>query len=531
MGRPRRRGQRPRRERRPRWQRSRFTIRARATLINTEGGTALKFQVLGELNVTQDGEQVPLGGFIKRGLMSLLLLYSNRVVSTSHLLDALWPSGTPATARKMLQNAVSDVRRLMNNGRTGADEPIVLTHPPGYLLRVPAKDVDLSCFQQLAAAGRTALAKGAHEPAQKALRAALRLAKGPILSELVEEGVNWPEIEALENFVLNVREDCFEAELALGRHRAVLEEMENLHLGHPSRERLSAQLMVGLYRCGRQLDALTLYQRIRALLNDDFGLEPGEELKSLQTAIITQDPKLSLLPVMSQAAQQTSPRDLLLPPSTNGTAIGAEGRRPSAPQRVLTAARKPEPVSVVMVRTEVRCLDGEPTPEESADVAQAASATIHREFEKGNGEICLSVGEVSFSFFRNSDRSGSHVQRAMDVATSIHEHFSPASLVDDTGRRYTVRSCIVVTTGEAVLDYRAANEKELRMTVSGAVMDRCRQLLRFASAGEIRVCRATHQATASDYAVAHEPDNGWRVLVPRLADDGARAGRELDEAG
>ncbi len=487
-------------------------------LTNTEGGAALKFQVLGELHVTQDGEQVPLGGFIKRGLMSLLLLYSNRVVSTSHLLDALWPSGTPATARKMLQNAVSDVRRLMNDGRTGADEPILLTHPPGYLLRVPAKDVDLSCFQQLAAAGRTALAKGAHEPAQKALRAALRLAKGPILAELVEEGVNWPEIEALENFVLNVREDCFEAELALGRHRAVLEEMEDLHLAHPSRERLSAQLMLGLYRCGRQLDALTLYQRIRALLNDDFGLEPGEELKSLQTAIITQDPGLTRLPVMSQTAHRASPRDLLLPSA-------------AAPQRVLTADREAEPVSVVMVRTEVRCLDGEPAPEESADVAQTASTAIHREFERGSGEISLSVGEVSFSFFRDTDRSGSHVKRAMDAATAIHEHFGPASLVDGSGRRYTVRSRIVVTTGEAVLNYRAANENGLRMTATGGVMDRCLQLLRFTSPGEIRVCRATHQATASDYAVAHEPDSGWKVLVPGPADRGARAGRRLDEAG
>lgn len=499
--------------------------------MNTEGGAALKFQVLGELSVTHEGEQVPLGGLIKRGLMSLLLLYSNRVVSTSHLLDALWPSGTPATARKMLQNAVSDVRRLMNDGRTGADEPILLTHPPGYLLRVPAKDVDFCCFQQLAAAGRTALAKEAHEPAQKALRAALRLVKGPILSELVEEGVNWPEIEALENFVMNVREDCFEAELALGRHRAVLEEMEDLHLAHPSRERLAAQLMVGLYRCGRQLDALTLYQRIRDQLNDDFGLEPGEELKSLQTAILTQDPQLSQMPAMSQAAHRVWPRDQLLPASTHARTAGGRELGAAAAQRVLTADHEAEPVSVVMVRTEVRCLDGEPAPEESADVAQAAAEAIHRESERGSGEICLSVGDVSVSFFRNIDRSGSHVKRAMDAATAIHEHFGSACLVDRTGRRYTVQSRIVVATGEAVLNYLTTNENGLRMTATGSVMDRCLQLLRFTSAGEIRVCQATHQATASDYAVAHEPDNGWKVLIPRPAGEGARAGRVLYEAG
>ncbi|MFE5140004.1 BTAD domain-containing putative transcriptional regulator [Streptomyces fagopyri] len=490
----------------------------------------MKFEVLGGLNITRAGEPVPLGGFVKRGLLSLLLLYSNRVVPTSHLLNALWPSGAPATARKMLQNAVSDLRRTMNEGQPQADEPILLTHPPGYLLRVAAKDVDLSRFQQLAATGRASLAEGAHEPARQALRAALSLPRGPILSELVEEGVVWPEIEALENFVLNVREDCFEAELALGRHRAVLEEMENLHMSHPSRERLSGQLMVGLYRCGRQLDALALYQRIRSLLDDEFGLEPGHDLKALQTAIITQDPALSLLPTIP-SAHPSSSRDVLLHPSAGGSAPRQQRHDGVIPLPPLPADRKPELISVVMVKVQVGSWDGEPTPEETAELTHSASLRIHREFERNHGTIRMRMGGVSFSFFRGADLPRDHAKRAMRAAMAIHRHFNPGILPGATGPRCTVSARIAVATGEAVLQYGTDGGAELGMTVIGGVMDRCTQLLRFTSAGELRVCRATHQATRSEYSVAHEPDSGWKVLTSLSARGDARVDDGLHEAG
>ncbi|MFF2998218.1 BTAD domain-containing putative transcriptional regulator [Streptomyces sp. NPDC057950] len=492
----------------------------------------MKFEILGGLNVTRADEQVPLGGFVKRGLLSLLLLHSNRVVPTSHLLNALWPSGTPATARKMLQNAVSDLRRIMNEGQAQADAPILLTHPPGYLLRVSAKDVDLSRFQQLAAAGRASLAEGAHEPARKALRAALGLQRGPILSELAEEGVVWPEIEALENFVLNVREDCFETELALGRHRAVLEEMENLHMSHPSRERLSGQLMVGLYRCGRQLDALALYQRIRSLLDDEFGLEPGHDLKALQTAIITQDPSLSLPPT-TPSTQHAPSRDVLLHPSAGGTPATPRQQRHSGviPLPLLAADREPESISVVMVKIQVNSWDGEPTPEETVEIVHNASVGVHREFEKNNGTIRMGMGEISFSFFRGTDLPRDHAKRAMRAAAAIHRHFGAGTLSGVAGHRYTVSSRIAVATGEAVVQYGTGGEDELGMTVIGGVMDRCTQLLRFTSPGEIRVCKATHQATRSEYAVAHEPDSGWKVLEPLSARGETRVNDGLHEVG
>ncbi|MGW2051677.1 BTAD domain-containing putative transcriptional regulator [Streptomyces sp. NPDC001858] len=491
----------------------------------------MKFQVLGELNVTQAGEQIQLGGFVKRGLMSLLLLYSNRVVPTSHLVNGLWPSGSPATARKMLQNAVSDVRRMMSGGQTQGD-PILLTHPPGYLLRVAAKDVDLSCFQQLAAAGRAALADGEFEPARKTLRAALSLPRGPILPELVEEGVVWPEIENLENFVLNVREDCFEAELALGRHRAVLEEMENLHMRHPSRERLAGQLMVGLYRCGRQLDALGLYQHIRSLLDEEFGLEPGRDLKAIQTAIITQDPALSLLPTIP-STQHASSRELLLRSSADDTAAAARPQRHEGvvPLPVPAVDRRQELISVVMVKIQVGFSVGEPTPEETAQIVHDFTAEIHREFEKNGGEIRLGMGDISFSFFRGGNLSRDHAQHAMQAATAIRRNLSLGPRLGATGHKYTVRARIAVATGEALLQYGTGSGNELRMTVTGGVMDRCSQLLRFTSPGEIRVCKATHQATRSEYAVASEPDSGWKVLKPLSARSEAHADEGLHEAG
>ncbi|MFE9560509.1 BTAD domain-containing putative transcriptional regulator [Streptomyces sp. NPDC006487] len=241
-----------------------------------------------------DGNPLGLGGTKQRATLGYLLLQANRVVSTSQLLEALWAvDDAPMSARKILQNAVWGLRRaLAPSGPEGGPPPLV-TQPPGYKLTVAPDDVDLYRFQAMAERGREALIAGRPESAAVLLREALDLWRGPVLADLVESGIAWPELSAVQNARLNAMEDCFDAELALGRHHAVLGELESVVEDTALRERSSGQLMLALYRSGRQADALNVYSRVRSVLAEDLGLEPGRELQALQWGILNHDQRLN----------------------------------------------------------------------------------------------------------------------------------------------------------------------------------------------------------------------------------------------
>jgi DNA-binding SARP family transcriptional activator len=251
----------------------------------------MRFQVLGPLAAVRHGRPVALGGSKQRATLGLLLLRANRVVATSDLIDALWTDtgSAPATARKILQNAVCGLRTVF------ADHgPELLTQPPGYLLRVDPARVDLFEFARHAEQGRAELAMGAPERAATTLRDALALWRGPALADLVADGLVWPELTAVQHARLDVLEDYFEAELANGRHHTALGELEMLVETEPLRERLCQQLMLALYRGGRQADALRVYARVRTELVERLGLEPGHTLRQLQQSILAHDPALAL---------------------------------------------------------------------------------------------------------------------------------------------------------------------------------------------------------------------------------------------
>ncbi|MFJ8047408.1 BTAD domain-containing putative transcriptional regulator [Streptomyces luteogriseus] len=259
----------------------------------------MQFRLLGPLEVEPaggpPGSLVDLGGHRQRAVLAYLLLHANKVVSTSQMLSALWADDeAPMTARKILQNAVWKLRGVLSRPPRGEQGPELLTRAPGYLLRVPQQRVDLLEYEQRVVTGRAALAAGEVEPARRSLGRALALWRGPVLSDLVEEGVCWPELTALQNRRLDVLEDHFEAALACGRHQLVLPDLESLVAAEPLRERASGQLMVALYRCGRQAEALAVFGRVRTALVEGLGLEPGRELHRLQQAILTQDPTLEV---------------------------------------------------------------------------------------------------------------------------------------------------------------------------------------------------------------------------------------------
>jgi DNA-binding SARP family transcriptional activator len=256
----------------------------------------MRFNLLGPLEVLEDGRQVPLSGVKQRATLGFLLLHANKVVATSQLLRALWGDDAPATARKILQNAVSGLRATFASNSNGAAQgsPSLVTHSPGYLLRVEPDCVDLFRYRRLAEKGRAELAVGSWEPAARFLREALGLWRGLVLADLTEVGISWPELTALQNARLTALEDYVEAELATGRHHEVIGELEAAAEDAPARERLCGQLMLALYRCGRQADALSVYRRTRTALVEQLGLDPGRELQELERAILDHDPVLAV---------------------------------------------------------------------------------------------------------------------------------------------------------------------------------------------------------------------------------------------
>lgn len=248
----------------------------------------MRFSVLGSIEVTgADQCPVELGGVKQRAILGFLLLHANKVVPTSRLLAAMWDGPPPPTARKMIQNAVSGIRRVLS-GLPG-DRAALRTHPPGYQLRVDTELVDLFRFRALAHDGRQAIADDAPEQGAELLRAAQSLWRGRALADLAEAGYRWSELAAIEDERLSTVEDRLDAELVCGRHREITPELEVLTATEPLRERLCQQFMLALYRSGRQADALRVYRRTRAALIDTVGLEPGRELQELQRRILEHD--------------------------------------------------------------------------------------------------------------------------------------------------------------------------------------------------------------------------------------------------
>jgi len=252
----------------------------------------LEFRILGPVEVTDDGAPLQLGGQKQRALLALLLLNPNRVVSTDRIMDALWGEQLPRTAATSLQNFVSQLRKLL-----GSD--VLVTKPPGYQLRVAADQLDLEKFVHLVEESRG-------EPAAErttTLRRALALWRGPPLADLGFEAFAQSEIARLEELRLAALEDRVEAELESGRHSDLIGELEAFADENPLRERLRSQLMLALYRSGRQAEALQIYHDTRRVLVDELGIEPSPTLQQLHGAILRQDPGLEDGPPVAPVAE------------------------------------------------------------------------------------------------------------------------------------------------------------------------------------------------------------------------------------
>ena len=266
----------------------------------------MDFRILGPLEALDEGRVVTLGGSKQRALLAVLLLHANETLSADRLIEELWGDQPPATAAKTVQVHVSRLRKALGdpagNGRGGG---VVVTRDHGYELRLEPENLDAHRFERAVAEARSALAAGRAGRAASLLEQALGLWRGRALADLAYEPFARRESARLEDLRVSAEELLVEAQLELGRHEHIIGRIETLIDEHPYRERLRAQLMVALYRCERQAEALQAYQDARRRLVEDLGLEPGERLRELERAILAHDPVL---------AHTASPQDLELPP-------------------------------------------------------------------------------------------------------------------------------------------------------------------------------------------------------------------------
>src|SRR3954451_20462141 len=270
----------------------------------------MEFRILGPLEVGTDGGVIALGGRLPRALLAVLLLRANQPVSVARLTGALWGDDAPAGSGRTLQVYVSRVRKAL-----GERERLVIV-PAGYLVRVLPDELDAERFERLAADGLQAVATGQLERAASVLNDALSLWRGPALAELASVWLAPGELARLEERRLVAIEARVDAELGLGRHGALVAELQAHVAEQPWRERFHAQLILALYRAGRQAEALEAYRLAREVLVEQLGIEPGRELQELQRAILAQDPALDA----PADARETVPRRSLpmLPNRTLG---------------------------------------------------------------------------------------------------------------------------------------------------------------------------------------------------------------------
>ena len=276
----------------------------------------MEFRLLGPLEVADGDGVVRLAEGRQRSVLVLLLLHRNEAVSSDRLIDALWGQRPPPTAAKVLQNHVGQLRRALGD-RDGAR---LQTRGRGYAVRVEAGELDVERFEQLVREGRDALSRDEPDVAATRLREGLALWRGPALADVAYESFAQPEIARLEEHRLVAVEQGIEAELALGRHADVIGELEALVAEHPLREHLRGQLMLALYRSGRQADALEVFRNARHALVEGLGLEPSPALRELEAQILEQSPELSV-PRRAQPRGRREHTAPTVPQATSRTAV------------------------------------------------------------------------------------------------------------------------------------------------------------------------------------------------------------------
>ncbi|MEU3188696.1 BTAD domain-containing putative transcriptional regulator [Streptomyces sp. NPDC006923] len=492
------------------------------------------------MEVETDSGLVKLGGTRQRAALAFLLLHANRVVPTSQLLDALWPTDrAPMTARKILQNAVWRLRRALSHAADPEDAPELVTRAPGYMVRVRPDQVDLLVFQQRVSEGRAALTAGDPLTASRVLRDALSLWQGVALADLVEDGTAWPQLTAVQEKRLDVMEDRFEAELACGGHHAVLRELEAFVEAEPLRERASQQLMIALYRCGRQAEALDVYSRVRAALVGGLGLEPGRQMQLLQQSVLTQDPSLDL---PAEVVTRREHGRATAGPATAGATAGRapEGSGAREPEEEVTAPEPApaawpceavgeplnprQPATILMLRFQLGAEFDHLPPKDVDRVLDAVSQLAREKIEEFGGLAAASIGSVQLGYFAHAPGPEHGADRAVRAGAAVRDCLSipagPLTPLAPVVRGLDVHAA--VTTGEAVVcGWTVAGT--VRPWIGGDLVDACQDMLDQTPGGEVQVCDRTRRLTEPVITYHHvcTSSSTWQVRTVGRLPDGA----------
>jgi DNA-binding SARP family transcriptional activator len=442
-------------------------------------GANLELGILGPIEVRTDGVPATLGGPRQRAVLAVLAIHPNQVVSVDRLVDDIWGEHPPATAVHTLHVFVSRLRRAMS-----AAGDRLITRPPGYVLELKVDELDADRFERLYDTARAALAAGRADDAVSALTQAHALWRGHPLADFTYEPFAQGAIARLEELRLNAREELIDARLAVGDHEQVVPELELLVREHPFRERLHRQLMLALYRCGRQARALEAFQQARRALVEGLAVEPGEALRELEQAILRQDPSLQ-----EQTTSETLP----------GQAVPAAAEFEAADPVLTIDAGEAEPPAVV--RKTATVLVAKLSGEDETDPERARSSVANVRVRAddvvgrhGGRFVAALGGELVWVFgiplVREDD-----VLRALRAADELRTALAaPAAL--------TVR--IAVATGEVIA--------ESASDLFGEPLNRAIALAQTAEAGEILVADATRSLAFNAILVEPVTDGAaWRM--------------------
>jgi DNA-binding SARP family transcriptional activator len=438
----------------------------------------MEFRILGPLEV-HDGERpLRLAGTRQRALLAVLLLHANEVISSDRLIEEIWGAEPPGSGANALQARVSQLRKALAPAGNG----ILVTFAPGYVLRVDPGELDAERFERLVGEGRRVLASGDAATASEILNQALALWRGPALADLSYEPFAQGAIARLEDARLACLEQRIEADLALQRHAELVGEVEALVDAHPFRERLRGQLMLALYRSGRQAEALAAYQETRRVLVEELGIEPDPTLQRLQQAILNQEPALELA--------EPSPAE----PAAKEPALVAETRK-----------------TVTVVVSDAEGLAGR-DPETLRRMDRRYLETARRVLERHGGTVESLLGNQLMAVFgipaQHEDDGLRAVRAALELSGAVgnlNEQFER-----DFGVQVAVRTGI--QTGEVVTGEPGSGERVVvgeAATVAGRLEDA-------ANPGEILLGNETRRLVGE--AVRVEPterpgrDLVWRLL-------------------
>ena len=367
----------------------------------------MQFRILGPLEVDDDGRRLPLRGPRQRALLASLLLRAGEIVPEDRLLDEVWHGDPPPSGGAALRVRISQLRKAL--AATGSPPPLA-TRSPGYVLEVDHGQVDALRFERLLGQGRAALADGDPTGAAATLREALELWRGPALAEFADEPFAAAESARLDELRIQAVEERVKAELSLGRHRELAAELEGLVAEHPFRERLLGQLMLALYRSGRQAEALAAYREARSVYVDELGIEPTRRLQDLEQRILRQDASLDA-PAPAQRGRPS----------------------PAAP----AGERK---LATILVAAPAGCPE-DSDPERSSALLERFRDSAADEIESCGGHVETFAGDTLTAAFGVPVAQEDHTPRALYAALSLQRRVE-----EDFGGALRLR--IGIDTGE-----------------------------------------------------------------------------------